>query len=200
MDRPIPVLEGAGVVLVGSFNPAILQPAWLGARELVTKDEESSFVTQVISREVTILQLPWLLIQVTPERFEITSEDPAHYLALRDLVKGIFLILDSTPFNQMGITRWMHCAVESEQRWHALGDALAPKGPWQGLLESTRPDKLPGMASLTILGTRESARSRATRATVEPSARVKNGLFFRTHEHFEEEVGGTEIANRLLGY
>jgi hypothetical protein len=79
---------------------------------------------------------PPLKVQVLRDRLIVTTEDSRRYEVLRDLVVGTLSILRHTPTDRLGINLDAHIPTGSEKAWHAIGDRLAPKGPWKGVLES----------------------------------------------------------------
>jgi hypothetical protein len=44
-------LEGASVVLVGSFNPSIFQPKWLSSRDIIQAAEGEEAKIQIIHQK-----------------------------------------------------------------------------------------------------------------------------------------------------
>lgn len=183
-------LDAANIVLLGTFNPAIFQPAWLAAHSLIRKEEAEHADGLVFSRELASFTADWLRLQVTADRFEAMTEDPAHVEPLRDLVVSVFSLLEHTPFDKMGMNRFMHFRVDSEERWHRFGDFLAPKAPWKLLLSQ------PGLRSLTIEGSRVEAPGARIQVKVEPSVRVHPGVYFAVNEH--HEVSGPETGRQLM--
>lgn len=63
----------------------------------------------------------------------------------------------------------MHVQLDSEDEWHAIGDALAPKDPWQGIL------KKPG--TRTLLMQDGPIDGRTTFVKVEPSQKCHPGIY-----------------------
>ena len=53
MPTPERYAEAASVVLVGQFNPAIFQPAWFIAEELLPTDLERDVALDVVSPQFT---------------------------------------------------------------------------------------------------------------------------------------------------
>lgn len=184
------VIDGASVVLIGRFNPAIFQPAWLAAHALIRQEEAEHAQGLVFAPEVASFTVDWLRLQVTTDRFEASTEDAAHADVLRDLVGSIFTLLEHTPFDKMGLNRFLHSKVESEERWHRFGDMLVPKVPWKATLSK------PGLRSLTMEGTRADAPDARIQVKVEPSTRVHPGIFFTTNEHYE--LSGADVGRRLV--
>ena len=116
----------------------------MGATDLVRKEEADGAKIEVINPQVTSFSADWLRIQVLAERFQAVTADPAHYQTLRDLVVSIFRLLEHTPFWTMGMNRDMHFKIETEERWHQLGDILAPKQKWEAIVDR------PGLRTLVI--------------------------------------------------
>src|SRR4051794_20894265 len=127
-------IEVASVVLVGKFNPSIFQPAWLAANKLIREGEAEAANIEVIHREVCVFTTDWLNLQVTQTRFAATAVDAVHQGELRDLVLGMFTLLEHTPFDKMGMNRDMHFKMDSREKWHAFGDLLAPKECWTPIM------------------------------------------------------------------
>lgn len=184
------VIDGSSVVLLGRFSPAIFQPAWLASHSLIRQEEAEHAKGLVFAPEVASFTVDWLRLQVTTDRFEAATEDPAHAEVLRDLVVSIFTLLEHTPFEKMGINRSLHYKMESEEHWHRFGDLLAPKSPWKATLSK------PGLRSLTMEGARAEASEARIQVKVEPSQRVHPGISFDTNEHYE--VSGADAGRRLM--
>lgn len=180
--------EEAGIVLVGSFNPAIFQPSWLASRKLIRETESERATDLVVTEQVTSFKAGWLRIQVMRERFAASAENAAHFEALLDLVLGIFSLLEHTPIKAMGLNRLAHYRLDSDEDWHKLGDTLAPKKYWEELLSVPSDTRgLPGMRSITIEGRRPGSQAKHVRIKVEPSRLVTpHGVYFETNEHYAE--------------
>jgi hypothetical protein len=116
---------------------------------------------------------------VTQDRFVAEINDPAHQSPLRDLVVGVFTLLEHTPIIAMGLNRSMHWRMPSEDDWHALGHLLAPKKIWSDLIEQ------PGMKSLTMEGKSKRIASTVVRLKIEPSVKVRPGVFVESNAHYD---------------
>lgn len=188
--------EGASIVLLGSFNPGIFQPAWFGAHELIKPEESESAKINVIHPEVSAFATDWFSIQVLKERFTVQASDPGHYSPLADLVLGLFQLLEHTPFDKMGLNRFLHFRMASEDEWHRVGDLLAPKEPWRAIL------KKPGLRSLYMQDAPEETTSEGAGVKVvrfvriEPSQAVHPGVFVEVNRH--HETSGTDAARVLM--
>lgn len=180
-----PDLESAQIVLKGDFNPAIFHPSWLAARGLIKEKEADGAEVSAITPEFAVFSVEWFSIEARKDTFAILSSDPSRYLFLSDLVTGIFTYLEFTPLRLMGLNRRMHFRVDSEMRYHELGDMWAPKEAWKDLLIGDRPGGLPGLRSLTMEGKREDCRAQYLRVKVEPSIHVTPGIYFETNEHYQ---------------
>jgi hypothetical protein len=168
-------IESATVVLIGTFNPAIFQPAWLGANDLIRKEEAEGANIAVVNPQLTSFSAEWLSLQIFPERFQANTVDPAHYQALRDVVISIFHLLEHTPFWTMGMNRDMHFKMKNEEQWHQLGHLLAPKDIWRPLLDQ------PGLRSLMIQGSpsKNDEIQIVHTVRIEPSTQVTPGIYIQ---------------------
>lgn len=187
-------IDAASIVLVGKFNPSIFQPAWLAANHLIRQEEADAAIQppgiDIINRDVCVFTADWLNLQVTQTRFAANALDAAHQVAVRDLVLGIFTLLEHTPFDQMGLNRDMHYKIESREKWHALGDLLAPKDCWKPMMDQ------PGLRTLVIENHRDEAPMPKLTVKVEPSSRISPGVNIVTNLHYQAE--GPEAARELL--
>lgn len=190
-------IQGHNIVLVGDFNPKIFQPTWFGREELISNSEEESAKIEIIHPEVVSFNLEWLTLKVTRERFIASTTQAPFYDILRDLVLGTFRILKHTPLRMMGINYDFHFSMESEERWHAFGDMLTPKEPWNGILDK------PGMGSLTMeQSIRPDGLKGYIRVKLEPSERIHPGVFFNVNDHYQvkdtnKSIGADEIIDIL---
>jgi hypothetical protein len=102
MTQPAIALEGVSIVLLGSFNPQIFQPAWFAAEELLRKEEAEAAEVAIIHRDIVSFSTSWMQLQVQLDRFMVSTADSAFYEPLRDLVLGTFQLLRHTPVQKMG--------------------------------------------------------------------------------------------------
>jgi hypothetical protein len=172
-------LSSSSIVLVGSFNPTIFQPQWFARHGLISDPEAENATVKLIAPQVSQFETERFVILVLQERFTAASKPSADPAPLRDLVLGTFFILEHTPVTAMGLNRQMHVAMRGEDDWHRLGDRLAPKEGWRGILNGR-----PGMLSLSITVQREAPPGAVFNVTVQPSLRVKHGAYFETNEHY----------------
>lgn len=179
MSMQHPEMQGISVVWLGDFNPKIFQPAWFAAEGLIRKQEAEEANIEIIHPEVVSFALEWLRLQVTRERFFVSTTQEPYYEVVRDLVLGTFSLLRHTPVHKMGINTDMHFRMGSEDAWHAFGHRLAPKDLWQGILEN------PGMRSLTMEGRRPDGCKGSIHVKVEPSVRVHPGVYVNVNDHYE---------------
>lgn len=192
--------EQISIVLVGSFNPAIFQPAWFAAHDLIPSDDNMVPDTKlnVSHPEITDFSTENFQLQVIPQRLVLTTHNTAFYDSLRDLALGTFRILSHTPIAKMGINRAFHFEMPSEEAWNSVGDRLAPKDDWRRAL------KEPGLVSLTIQGQRPDNYKGHIQVRLEPSAipKVQNGVFVEVNDHFEvasmENLQGCSELTEIL--
>jgi hypothetical protein len=196
MSDLIPEITSGTVVLLGSFNPKIFQPEWFARQQLLPQAEADAADIKFIIPQVSNFETERFSLQVTDQRFVVTSRASASPAPLRDLVQGVFFILEHTPVTAMGLNYQMHFQMESEERWHEVGDRLAPKEPWKEVLGGGRP----GLLSMTILTQKDEPKGAQFRVKVEPSAQVKSGVYFETNEHYPApEVEPLKGLMEILG-
>jgi hypothetical protein len=188
-----PDIDGAAVVLLGSFNPAIFQPAWFKASELLSGPEADSAEVKIIHAALTEFSTDWLQVSVIRDRFTLQTLNPAHFEQIQDLTVGIFQLLEHTPVTAMGLNRDMHFRIESEDRWHAIGDHLAPKEIWSEKLEGIGSRDKPGLRSMVIEGYPPGKKTSVFNVRIEPSVKIQPGLDVGCNRHYKIE----EFQNSL---
>jgi len=76
-------LSGINIVILGSFNPKIFQPAWFAANELIRKLEAEEADTEIIHNDISIFRIgDWLRLEVTRDRFNASTEQEAYFEVL----------------------------------------------------------------------------------------------------------------------
>jgi len=190
MSPPKVEIDSPNIVLRGRFNTSIFQPTWLDKHGLLRPEEAEKSEIEVVSPVVTSFRAGSFHLQVTQDRFSATALDAANVGALRDLVLGIFRLLEHTPLESLGINRNLHFKMGSTIEWHQLGHRLVPKAPWGSFLKD------PGTLSVAVRGTLDSRPQAVVNVKVEPSARVPDGVYVSINEHYQESGDGA--AGRLL--
>jgi hypothetical protein len=191
------MFQGLNIVIRGKFNPTILQPQWLAAQELIRPAEAEAANIEIIHPQVAAFTAEWLGINVTLDRFQASTSQEPYYEFLCDLVAGLFGILRYTPLEVIGINRDFHYRLESQEKWHKVGDALAPKEPWGELLSN------PGMKVMGMQGQRPDGYQGYIMVQVEPSIRTDNGVYVTVNDHYQlesakESPKSAEEATQIL--
>jgi hypothetical protein len=166
------------IVVLGSFNPSIFQPAWFSAQHLITSGEAEGANIQVIHSEIAAFNTEYWNLQCTTDRFAVGSDRAPAPEIIRDLVVGIFTLLVHTPVRAVGLNRTEHWEMEDEHSWDSFGDRLVPRNNWNSFLTN------PGMRSLTVEGQRPDDYEGYIWVKVEPSTQVGHGVFIDVNDHY----------------
>lgn len=186
------------IVLLGDFDPRIFAPAWFGKNELIRPTEADEADVEIVNPEVAEFGLDWVRLQVTREHFAVDTSQDAFFEASRDLVLGTFELLRHTPLKAMGINRHEHRRMNSTKAWREFSRALAPNGPWQGLLTE------PEMEDLTMQGVRPDGYKGCVQVTVQPSQRIAGGVYLCVNDHYADieesaaDPAGASAAMEIL--
>ena len=181
--------ESASIVLVGSFNPAILHPQWFAKHALIPEGEAETAKVAVVSPELTAVRFAWFTLQVMDRSFTVTTNDPSQFRALEECVSGIFRLLEFTPIVAMGLNSERHVRVPTEDIWTPLENKLAPHAIWTNVLPGPR-SGASTLQTLSVAGKRPESSAEQLSVTIEPSHQFQPGLFLRTNEHYSFSDGG----------
>ena len=190
-------IEGTSIVLIGFLNPAIFHPSWFAAHNLLRAEEADAANINIVHPDVASFKTEWLEVNVVRERFQISTVQESQYETLRDIAVGILGLLSHTPIRVMGINRDFHFDLVTEERWNGLGHRLVPKQDWDPLLNK------PGVQTLVVEGVRPDDFKGYLRVTVQPSTRIKYGVFIEVNDHYvlkmdEKEADGANMARLIL--
>lgn len=126
------------IVVVGSFNPAIIQPFWLAQKKLIREQEAQTAKIEMIHGEITRFKLEWCEFDIINDRFEIKSTQQHMFGVMKDLIISIFNILKETPVRAYGINHILYYTIPDNERYYELGNRLGSLTNWHGLLEDPR--------------------------------------------------------------
>jgi hypothetical protein len=180
--------EEVNIVLRGQFNPALFHPAWFAASELIRRQEADAAKIVMIHPGVAVFTVEWLQLNVTQDRFQVTTAQAAYFETLRDLVVGT-LALCTPPLRALGFNYMCNYRIDSMEICHTIGDRLAPKEHWKSLLDE------PGLSALTMQGKRRDDRAGYVQVQVQPSTLVKPGIYVTVNDHYQLVAGEEPLRN-----
>lgn len=198
MASAVPEMESASIVLLGSFNPAILHPQWFAKQGLIPDSEAATATVEVVSPALTVVRFAWFTLEVMDSRFAARTTDPAQYPALQECVSGILTFLEFTPVAAMGLNSDRHLRIPTEDLWRLLEERLAPRGLWADILPGPR-EGTSALQSLSVMGARPDSPADRLKLTIKPSQQFPQGLYVATNEHFRFSEGSnaTEAITML---
>jgi len=178
MALPDVEVEGATIVVLGRFNPAIFSPAWLRLHNLIGAVEASEADVKMIIPPAAVFSTEWLSVDVRHDRMQLGTAMPQEVERLRDTAIGVLSVLPETPISAVGINRDVHWATPSREKYDWFGDELAPKKFWDRHL------KLSGTQDLTIRAVRPDNWAGYILVSVQPSTLVKPcGVYAMVNDH-----------------
>lgn len=191
---PVTDFEATTIVLLGSFNPRIFQPAWFVSQALLPPHNGTEPDVRLINNDYCGFQTDWFTLQVFSERLELSTLATPAPEQLRDLLLGAFAVLPHTPVTRVTLASSKHFAMRNERSWHDFGHKLAPKQElWNPILTNA------GTQNLTIQSERTDGRKGSVSVVVEPSNRVKNGLYIQVTDDFVEPLAtSTDLVIEVL--
>lgn len=168
------------LVLLGSFNPAILHKDWLLKQDIITEDEKRDANIEVVGNELMKVSFNGIQIQCLLDRLQISTSNISNAEQVRDITIQILTTLPHTPISACGINPRCEFIAESEDHWNKIGHTLAPKEDvWNDLLIK------PGMNAVSIKGKLESiTHNSEVNIQVSPTMEDRLSISIRTNCHF----------------
>ena len=192
LDREI---EGANIVVIGAFEPSRLRPEWFAAQGLLGFEETSVADVRDDREDAVAFATDAFEVRVTPDQLLVGTTHGALFPRLSHIVSGV-LELHRPDVAKLGINRDTHFRLATVEAWREIARRLAPPENWDLLLPA------PGMRSLAVQGARPDRRPGAVLVRVEPSVRVRPGIYIQVNDHFEvadpASPGGRAEATRIL--
>ena len=141
------------IVMLGSFNPVIFQPAWLAAQGLVSREQADASSEVLVHEQVTSFQIGDFELKCEHGRFQIqTSNTPQ--IALLDFCTKLFgEVLPHTKIESFGINTHLEVLAENIVERTAIGRKLAPTDAWGRFgkeIEALSDDEPGGMSFLAM--------------------------------------------------
>ena len=183
------------IVLLGAFNPLILDPYWLLQHKIIEQfDVDYARETQkwLVTRDITIVEFRTFSLQADAHRVQVAmTQETETPLLIADVIGDIFRVLGHTPVNAVGLNHARHEELD-EDRSETILNRLAPREAVENLVPGI------GVASLSWRADRPGDYAGQIALTVQPSVQV-DGLFISMNDHYELGEGGTgEAASNLV--
>lgn len=173
-------IESLSVVLIGDFNPVIFQPFWLANKCLIREDEAKNAIIDVIHNEIVKYELDWISIQISKNRCEFKTSKAPYFDPLKDLIVGIFKILNETPINSFGINHVYDFSLQTPEQYYNFGKKLTPLEFWNDDLNDPRLNQLE-----IIENERKDGQDGKRRISIETSTQsISFGIAIKINNHF----------------
>jgi hypothetical protein len=174
-------ITGTSIVLVGVYNPMLLQPSKLLKTGALTDADLFELEYELIAPEVTVAKLPWVRAVVERDKlvFMTTIQAPAAE-PIRDFLLDVVDLQPIKRFTALGINSDRHFGVSSSETWHKAGHRLVPKKDlWNTFLKKA------GMLGVTVRGERDDGARGSINVRVESSTQIHPGVFVNINDHFD---------------
>ncbi len=129
-------IEGASIVILGTFNPAIFHHSWLLANDLISEQEsEETEVKRVHPALSSMFLGKWLDLEVMRDRLSAICTTPPSFQTMRDLVQGIMKLLEHTPVTAIGMNFERTYSLRSEEKLTTLINKHCPSQSWTDIID-----------------------------------------------------------------
>ncbi|MDR3469811.1 MAG: hypothetical protein P4M07_28105 [Xanthobacteraceae bacterium] len=197
-----PAFQQVQVVLIGKFNPAIIQPGWLAKHGIVGETEALNARVGLIHPDISTINLAHVDVVVEPDKCTIQGKG-IHFDVVRDFVLKTFgEFLFHTPISAMGINFVVHFDCGSFKAREEFALRLAPREPWgEWSKDLEGPAEGVGHGGLTSISMTQNMRPDGRKGSVqvrlEPSSRIPNsGVFMLVNDHYALDEG-TDSAQAM---
>ncbi len=173
-------IAGMQIVVVAPFSPKALQPLELRRLGVLSDADLLNVEFDHLFEDLMSFRLPWMQATFEAERL-VVGTDPSNPKpeAIRDFVVSLLRSIEKLGVKAVGINRDLHFPVSDEGVWHRVGHKLAPKeGLWDRVVDT------PGMEAISVSGLRRDGRLGKVTIRVEPSRRLKFGIYVNVNDHF----------------
>ena len=199
--RVKPQIDRTTIVLLGSFNHAVFQPAWFARHGMIGDKEAEKPDVSVNGRE-SRFRTALFETSVRRDRFLVSGLDN-HSGPVRDLAVSCFReTLPHTPIHTVRISRRIRFDAGSSGVRDRVGGRLAPKEAWgewmeQASRESGNGSERGGMSLIVMTRDLESEEGLKIRvdARVGPSARTGAGIFVNVVNHYSPDDGEEAVQD-----
>jgi len=178
--------KNLSIVIIGNFNPAIVQPYWLANKGLIREEEAGNANIEFIHKDFSRFTIDWAFIEVQPDRFELRTEKEPYFEILMDLCLGIFNNLSETPIQAIGINHIRHLSPITPEKYLEIGDRLAPLKNWDFLKE-------PRILTVEVLENKSDNKG-YLRVVIKPSDKIRNSISVNINDHFNLGSNGHSIS------
>ncbi len=179
-------IHNLALVVIGSFNPAIIHPMWLVNKGLIRESDSNPEKIQIVHRDISKFELNFATIQVTHDRFEIFASNEADFMPMRDLALSIFSILRETPINSIGFNHLFHKSTSNSKEYEKFGNWLSPLNNWKDVMRN------PKLLEIKIVEPSNLDGPRLT-STIMPSDLIRHNAF-RYQLNYHINVDKTQYA------
>lgn len=201
-------ISECSIVMLGKFNPAIFQPAWLEAMGVEAKFNDEIDTLNVIHNDYSSYKVGGREYSVQRDRFMVKTSS-APWIQIMDVATKVFgELLSHTPIHAFGVNFTQHYSLESFEKRKALGRLLAPIEPWGdfgNLMDVDDPKMVGGLLSLNMQFQEELEGCNVrVNSRVGPSSQLTSdvGVEMEINSHFAladyEVISGTAPSIQIL--
>lgn len=183
-------------MLIGRFNPDILQPMWFAAKGLLSEQDVDAD-SVLVSQGFTSFATDELTIVCSRDRlqFGTTPKTPTEDI-LRDVITQTFELLVETPVIQLGVNHQVHIP-KSEQTWDTVVGLLGDPQRRLVLLDEQE------LRTVELTAKRDDGFEGSRTIHMQPSVYHEGGVWFQLNDHVQiaetpEQAGGAKGAIDVL--
>jgi len=181
------------IVVLGQFNPAIIQPAWLVSKGWIGETEGSKAKNLIVHAELARMDFESIGIEVTQERFLLKTTQEPYFPILRDFAINIFETLIETPIKAVGLNSIMHYKFQNQKARDEFVWFVQPRPTWEKVLKDPR------ILKAEMVDKRVEGRPGHLRVGLEVSELLReNGCKFALNDHYDISSSTGLAAKELV--
>lgn len=183
------MLEGAVLVISGSFNPPIFHPGWLLSVGLVTQSQAAAAAVNHSDSVLSRFQIKGMGVDVRPDQLTVASIDGTEPELVASFTVEMLRMLPHSVAHSVGMSRAAH--VRLREGYTSLAERLSPLTAFADLLDE------PQLDMLTVQGRAGSDEARVS-VSIEPSDFAEHDVYIVVTKQLkrrQDDDHGAEWAN-----
>lgn len=182
------------LVILGNFNPVIINPYWLASKNLIRESELETAKIEINHPEISRFELDWISVEATQNRIDFKTKKESHFEAVRDLVVSIFAALKETPVSAFGINHIRHYTFRTSEEYENFGYWFSPVKEFSNVMKN------PHIMNVTYIeqGEIDLINDGIYRLNIAPSDLISDNKSIMIYVNHHVDNAGEKLSHKLM--